>query len=38
VRLQLLYNYVQKSVKQTMIATAVWCNCNCWSGVIATSI
>jgi hypothetical protein len=36
--LQLLYNYVQKFVKQTMIATAVWCNCNCWSGVIATSI
>jgi hypothetical protein len=21
-----------------MIATAVWCNCNCWSGVIATYV
>jgi hypothetical protein len=25
-------------LKQTMIATAVWCNCNCWSGVIATYV
>ena len=36
--LQLLYNYVQKFVKQTMIATAVWYNCNCKSGVIATYV
>jgi hypothetical protein len=21
-----------------MIATGVWCNCNCWSGVIATYV
>jgi hypothetical protein len=25
-------------LNKTIIATAVWCNCNCWSGVIATSI
>jgi hypothetical protein len=25
-------------LNKTMIATDVWCNCNCWSGVIATYV
>jgi hypothetical protein len=25
-------------LNKTMIATAVWCNCNCWYGVIATYV
>jgi hypothetical protein len=36
--LQLLYNYVQKSVKQNNDCNCCLCNCNCWSSAIVTYV